>query len=141
MLTKTLGGALGGAIVIIFLLWNQNGNLREKLRHAEAAISHAGAVNDNNLTTIHDLTDQLNACVTQREVDRTANEAVVSGLKSDIETLERQSVDTRIEREEQFREPSCKELGDIDINAVCPDLASGLRESANSLDRGGNSGS
>jgi len=138
LINKTLLGGAGAVaavmVITVIALWNQNGNLRERIGKAEAAVTEAKQTNDSNLTAIADLSDDLDACVTQREVEETANEAVVSGLKSDILKLEQDRVEVRIQREEVFREPSCEELGNLDINAICPALASGLRESARSLD-------
>ena len=140
MLSKVLGGSLAAAIIIIGILWNQNGNLHEEIGKAEAAVAEAKQTNDNNLTTITDLGDRLDQCVTDREVDEAANIATVSSLNADILRLTEEAGEVRIEREEIFREPSCEELGNLDINAICPALASGLRDSARSLDRSGDPG-
>lgn len=133
MLSKVLGGVTLAMCVVVGFLWNQNGNLREEMGKAEAAVAQAAQTNTNNLTTITDLSDRLDQCVRDREVDVAAGVAVVSALKADILTLEERGIEVRIEREEIFREPSCEELGSLDINAVCPALATGLRDSANSL--------
>lgn len=133
--------ATGIMAVICLLLWRQNSNLHEDLGQAKAAVTQAAQTNSNNLVTITDLGGRLDKCVTDRQVDEAANVAVVSALKADILGLEQAGIEIRIEREEIFREPSCEELGELDINAVCPALATGLRDSANSLNRGGNTGS
>jgi len=140
MLSKALGGGLALAVIVIVVLWNQNGSLHEEMGKAEAAVTQAAQTNDNNLTTITDLNDRLDTCVMDREVDLTENEAVVSDLHADILRLEETGFEVRIEREEIFREPSCDELGNLDINAICPALATGLRDSANSLDGSGDPG-
>lgn len=136
MLSKALGGSLVVCMIIIGLLWNQNSSLHEDIGIAKAAVSQAKQTNSNNLTTITDLGDRLNECVVERQVDEAANVAVVSALKADILGLEEKGIEIRIEREEIFRDPSCDELGKIDINAACPALASGLRDSADSLNEG-----
>jgi len=133
MLSKALGGGIAVCVIIIGLLWNQNGKLHETVGLAEAAVLQAKQTNTNNLTTIADLGDRLEKCVRDREVDITAGEAVVSALKADILGLENRDIEVRIQREEIFREPSCKELGELDINAICPRLASSMRERANSI--------
>ena len=133
MLSKILGGSLAACLIIIGLLWHQNGNLHEEMGKAKAAVTQAKQTNDNNLTSITDLGDRLDTCVRDREVDVAAGVAVVSALKADILGLEERGVEIRIEREEIFREPSCDELGSLDITAICPALATGLRDSANSL--------
>ncbi len=140
MLSKVLGGALAVAGIAIWFLWIQNGNLQEEMGKAKAAVTQAKQTNSNNLTTITDLGDRLDACVVEREVDEAANVATVSALNADILRLEEEGFEVRIETEEIFREPSCEELGNLDINAVCPALATGLRLSADSLDGGGDPG-
>jgi len=136
MLSKVLGGGLAACVVIIGLLWHQNGNLHEDIGTAQAAVNQAVQTNSNNLTTITDLGDRLTQCVTDRQVDEAANIAVVSELKADILDLSQTGMETRIEREEIFREPSCEELGNLDIHAVCPGLASSMRRRAISIDGG-----
>ncbi len=133
MLSKVLGGAIAVCLLAMWFLWNQNGNLQEGMGKAKAAVTQAAQTNTNNLTTIADLGDRLDTCVRDREVDVAAGEAVRSALKADILDLEERGVEIRIEREEIFREPSCEELGNLDINAICPALARGMRVSADSL--------
>lgn len=140
MLSKGLMISTGLLAVLAWFLWTQNGSLREDLGQAKAAVAQAAQTNTNNLTTITDLGDRLDACVTEREVDEAANVATVSALNADILRLEEQGFETRIVTEEIFREPSCEELGNLDITAACPALAARLRLSADSLDGGGDPG-
>ncbi len=140
MLSKGLMVGCGILVVIAALLWRENSALHDKLGQAKAAVAQAAQTNTNNLTTITDLNDRLDACVTEREVDETANAATVSALNADILRLEDQGFEVRIVTEEIFREPSCEELGNLDITAACPALAARLRLSANSLDGGGDPG-
>lgn len=140
-MSKGLMIAAGIMAVIALLLWRENSSLHDKLGQAKAAVTQAAQTNSNNLVTITDLGDRLDKCVADRLVDEAANVAVVSALKADILGLEQAGIAVRIEREEIFREPSCEELGELDINAVCPALATGLRDSANSLNRSGDTGS
>ena len=133
MLSKVLGGVTLALGMLVWFLWTQNGNLQEEMGKAKAAVTQAKQTNTNNLTSIADLGDRLDTCVRDREVDVAAGVAVVSALKADILTLEEHGVEIRIQREEIFREPSCDELGSLDITAICPALSTGLRDSANSL--------
>lgn len=133
MLSKGLMIATGLMAAALWFLWTQNGNLQEEMGKAKAAVTQAKQTNTNNLTSIADLGDRLDTCVRDREVDVAAGVAVVSALKADILGLEERGVEIRIEREEIFREPSCEELGNLDITAICPALSTGLRDSANSL--------
>jgi hypothetical protein len=133
MLSKGLMISTGLLAVLAWFLWTQNGNLREEMGKAEAAVVQAKQTNDNNLTSITELGDRLDTCVREREVDVAAGVAVVSKLKADILDLEGRSLEVRIEREEIFREPSCEELGELDITAICPALSTSLRERADSL--------
>jgi len=140
-MSKGLMIAAGIMAVIALLLWRENSSLHDKLGQAKAAVTQAKQTNDNNLVAITDLGDRLDKCVADRLVDEAANVAVVSELKADILELEEEGIGIRIEREEIFREPSCEELGNLDINAICPALATGLRDSADSLNRSGDPGS
>jgi len=141
MLSKPLMIATGILVVICLLLWRQNSNLNEEVGKAKAAVAQAAQTNSNNLITITDLGDRLDKCVADRLVDEAANVAVVSELKADILELEEQGFEIRIETEEIFRDPSCEELGNIDVTAVCPALAASMRDSADSLNRSGDPGS
>jgi hypothetical protein len=132
-MSKGLMIGIGIMAVITLLLWRENSSLHDKLGQARAAVTQAKQTNTNNLTTITDLGDRLDTCVRDREVDVAAGEAVQSALKADILDLEERGVEIRIEREEIFREPSCEELGNLDINAICPALARGMRVSADSI--------
>ncbi len=136
-MSKPLMIATGILVVICLLLWRQNSSLHEDLGQAKAAVTQAAQTNSNNLVTITDLGDRLDSCVTERQVDEAANVAVVSSLNADILRLEEQGFEIRIETEEIFRDPSCEELGNIDVTAVCPALAASMRDSADSLDRSG----
>ncbi len=141
MLNKPLMIATGILVVICLLLWRQNSNLNEEVGKAKAAVEQAAATNSNNLTTIDDLEERLNTCVTERQVDEAESEALVSSLNAEILDLQEEGFGIRIETEEIFREPSCEELGNLDINAICPDLARSMRDSANSINGSGDPGS
>lgn len=141
MLSKVLGGAIAVCLLVIWFLWNQNGNLQEDIGKAKAAVEQAAKTNSNNLTTIDDLEERLNTCVTERQVDEAQSEALVSSLNAEILDLQEEGFGVRIETEEIFRDPSCEELGNLDINAICPDLARSMRDSANSIDGSRNPGS
>ncbi len=141
MLSKPLMVATGIMVVICLLLWRQNSSLNEDLGQAKAAVTQAAQTNDNNLVTITDLGDRLDKCVADRLVDEAANVAVVSSLNADILRLEEEGFEVRIETEEIFRDPSCEELGNIDVAAACPALAASMRDSADSLNRSGDPGS
>lgn len=140
-MSKGLMIGIGIMAVITLLLWRENSSLHDKLGQARAAVTQAAQTNSNNLVTITDLGDRLDSCVTERQVDEAANIAVVSSLNADILRLEEQGFEIRIETEEIFRDPSCEELGNIDVTAVCPALAASMRDSADSLNRSGDPGS
>jgi hypothetical protein len=140
MLSKPMMIATGILVVICLLLWRQNSKLNEEVGKAKAAVEQAAQTNSNNLTTIDDLEERLTACVTERQVDEAASEALVSSLNAEILDLQEEGFGVRIETEEIFREPSCEELGNLDIAAVCPALATSMRDSANSINGSGNPG-
>lgn len=135
MLSKILGGVSVALLVALFFVFRANGNLREDLGAAALSIEQAAMANASNLAAIESLQAGLNVCVEGRRVDEQQNQVVVGQLQRDLEELEAQGERVRIVREQIFRDPSCAELGSIDIQSACPALADSLLSSARSLSR------
>lgn len=135
MISKVLGGVTLAMAVGMFFMFNANASLNERLGAAELSIAQAESTNAINLTAIDTLQAGLNVCVDQRAVDETANAVVVAQLESDLELSQERADRVRIVREEIFRDPSCAELGSLDIGAACPALLTSLLNSSDSLNR------
>lgn len=122
-------GVVAGAA--IWLLRNENNSLRDAIAVQKATIASYEAAQSNNLLRIRELTILNNTCVDERRVDEQQNASTVARLQADLEALRTRP--PKIVREEIYRDPSCAELGRLDIAAACPALADGLRERARSL--------
>lgn len=133
MLTKVLGGGLAVCMIIIGLLWHQNGSLREDLGANKQALDQAAQTNKDNVELFDEVNADLTACVDQNAVDKTANEVTVANLEARYARLEIRKDRIQIKREEIFRDPQCAELRDLDINAICPDWSGELRIRAATL--------
>lgn len=139
MVSKILSGkvmaGVGVALVIaLAFMWRANANLNEELGEARQSIRQAEQTNRENQAAIEELRTNLNTCVEQRRVDQQANEETIAQLESDLEALSLQEEEVRVVREEIFREPSCNELGELDIADSCPALSRELWGLADRLD-------
>lgn len=132
-MSKVLGGAALLMAIALAFTWRQNMKLSEALGAAELSIQQAEVTNEENLSTIMSLQVNLSTCVDQRRVDEQQNQTTIIELRRDIEELEGREQEVRIVREEIFRDPSCAELGAIDIGAACPALGVSLFDRANDL--------
>lgn len=131
--TKIMGGVsvfLGLSVVFLF---RANASLNEEVGAARVSIAQAEAANQSNVLAIDALRAGLGACVSDRAVDEEQNRIVVEQLERDMDALRERSEEVRVVREEIFREPSCRELGDIDIGSACPALRDRMFERADGL--------
>lgn len=133
MISKILGGVTIAMGIGMFFMFQANASLNEAIGEARITIDLAEATNSENLDTIAALQENLTLCVTQRTVNEQANAIVVSQLQSDLAIAEERTARVEIIREEIFRDPSCAELGALDIGATCPALVSSLLERADDL--------
>ena len=133
MFNKALIGAVLVMGIVVVMMWRSNLAMARELGQARQSIDQAEITNGENLMTISDLRTNLVQCMNEKAIDEMANKETVRELEESIKDLEEAEPQTRIIREEIFREPSCEELGAIDIAGVCPALASSLRERADRL--------
>lgn len=133
MLAKILGGVTLAMGIAVFFLFRANASLSEEVGAARLSIEQAAVTNTTNVTTITNLTQQINQCVDERAIDEQANQETLTALRVELAEMEAQEPLVEIIREEIFREPSCAELGALDIGAVCPALAVSLRERSDSI--------
>lgn len=121
-------GVISGVVlgVAVAFLWRANAQLHEELGSKEQALAQAVATNKTNVATIDDITAKNNQCVESHRVSVEEGERVASALRADLERIRTQK--PVIVREEVYRDPSCAQLGSIDIDAACPALAFGVRQ-------------
>ena len=134
MISKVLGGLTVAMGIAVFFLFRANASLNEEIGAARVSIQQAELTNQSNLATLDDIINRNNLCVAGRAADLENTATTVAQLESDFAALEAREEQVRIVREESFREPSCAELGEISITAVCPALASSLFNRADSID-------
>jgi hypothetical protein len=128
-----IAGMIGVALMVgtIAGLWRVNGKLHEEIGKYRSEIVQATSVNRENVAEIDAITKQNNQCVESIRVDKERNVKTVSDLYVELEQLRARK--PAIVREEIYRDPSCAQLGSIDIAAVCPALADGVRKRAGAL--------
>jgi hypothetical protein len=127
-----LAGGIVGVVMAaaLFMMWRANGKLHEEVGSLELSLAQAVATNRSNVVVIDDLVIRNNQCVEDRRVDEERSRSTVMALNQDLERLRARPT---IVREEVYRDPSCAQLGAIDIAAACPVLASSVRERARGL--------
>lgn len=133
MLSKVLGGATVILVIIIGLLWHQNGKLHTELGANKQALDQAAQTNKDNVADFDRVNLELTDCVDQVAVDKVANEVTVANLEARYARLEIRKDRIQIKREEIFRDPKCAELRALDMAAICPNWAGELRERATTL--------
>jgi len=133
MISKILGGGLVAVGVIAALLGWRLLAAHEELGTFQQAIDQATLANQQNQTTIVNITTRLNACVAEREIDEQQNEIALANLQTRTVELEARAREAVVIREEIFRDATCEQLGNLDIGALCPAWATELRQRSSSL--------
>lgn len=103
---------------------------QEALGESRQALDQAVLANDVNQDTIAQVTSTLETCIAGREVDEQQNAIVVAELQAAAAELTTRANQVRVVREEVFRDPTCNELGSLDIDLLCPAWSDELRERA-----------
>ncbi len=140
MLSKILGGMTIVMGLIVWFLFNQNGNLQEDLGANKQALDQAAQTNKDNVADYDRANAKLTTCVDQMAVDKASNEVTIANLEARYARLEIRKDRIQIKREEIFRDPKCSELRDLDMDAICPDWASELRQRAATIGGSGDTG-
>ncbi len=125
--------ALGGLAVLGLLtavLGWQLLSAREALGESRQALDQAVLANDVNQETINQVTMTLDTCIADRAIDEQQNAIVVAELQAAAVELTTRANQVRVVREEVFRDPTCNELGSLDIDLLCPAWSDELRERA-----------
>ena len=105
-------------------------SLSTELGIADAAIAQCAETNTTNVANILELETNNAACIAGREADeKTMNEAVVAwGIEKEL--LNERADNVQTQTVEVFRDPTCAEFAKVDVAAVCPAMADGLRQRA-----------
>lgn len=122
------------SVALIAVLWYRNQALSAEVSAAEQTLAAAVSVNESMRRLVGEMNDRIDQCVMDREVDLNQNAAVIAGLEQEMETLRERRPE--VIREEIYRDPSCAELGELDISGTCPALSERLLDIANRLDGG-----
>lgn len=133
MIAKVLGGGLAVAGLLAAVLGWRLLAAQEALGESRQALDQATLANQVNQETIDTVTMTLESCIADRAVDEQQNAIVVVELEARAIELEARSQRVRVVREEIFRDPTCEELGGLDIGLLCPAWAVSLRERATAL--------
>lgn len=133
MISKILGGGLAVVAIIAAILGWRLLAAHEELGTHQQALDQATLANQENQTTIIAIRAELNTCVRERAIDEQQNEIAVANLETRAAELEARAREVRVVREEIFRDPTCEQLGNLDIGALCPAWAAELRQRAASF--------
>lgn len=132
---------LSAVILALFIsnkrLASINETINDQLIEARTSLSVASEANSTNIITIAGLRESVDACLEGRRVDEAANAQLALELQDVRARHQRELARARANREEIYREPSCAELGDLDIAAACPAIAERVRDQAYRLDQNG----
>jgi len=101
----------------------------------ETAVAQCVKTNRANKTVVEFLKRQNKQCLADRQADETKLANAVAAWNAEKKLLQEQANDKAETIIEVYRDPDCAELAKINIAAVCPDLADGLRRRAESLNR------
>lgn len=132
ILVPMIGVAVMGAI--IWWLWSSNQNLNKQLGKLRSDLNVAISFNKTNDETINKLKAANADCTDKFTTANSENEIRLGLLQEEYDRLKEKKQRVRIERQEIYRDPSCEELGNLDITTVCPALSDSLRESARGID-------
>lgn len=106
----------------------------------EIAVEQCKVTNDNNKQAIETIKLINSQCLDERRTDETRHANAVAAWNAEKALLTEKAKESEIRNVEVYREPSCKELALIDINAVCPTFVERMRQRAESYNRVRNKG-
>jgi len=108
---------------------------RLELREAHASVARAKNVNDDNKHLIAGFVESNAACFAGRRAD--ADKFTVARAQWGMQriALNATALEVRTNEIEVYRDPTCSELARVDVSLACPDLARGLRERSDRLNK------
>ena len=98
----------------------------------EVAVEQCAETNARNTQAIETIKLVNEQCIADRDADETRHANAVAAWEAERALLTERAEDVRIRNVEVFRDPTCAELAKLDINAICPAYANGLRNRAES---------
>ncbi len=129
-----LGGLAVMGLLTAVLGW-QLLSAQEALGESRQALDQAVLANNVNQETITQVTMTLDSCIAGRAVDEQQNQVTIAALQVEAAELATRATEVRVVREEVFRDPTCNEVGSLDIDLLCPAWSDELRERATTLNR------
>ena len=108
---------------------------------AKVAVDQAKQVNTENLETIVDINERLTDAVEGRRADERRQVETAHKWEVEREQLNALANEIRTETVEVYRDPKCADLAKLDITNICPAYVSGMRQRADRINEGRNSGS
>ena len=128
-----------GILITVVLLFGFQSCSVEKLKKEnaayEVAVEQCAKTNKANKTVVEFLKLQNSQCLDARREDETRLANAAAAWEAEKAALIERGQEVEVRNVEVYREPSCAELAQLDISAVCPDLANGLRQRAESYNR------
>jgi hypothetical protein len=120
-----------GALAVLTVLFGFNSCALDKaktnLATARANLVTCVSVNERNKDAIDTVKLINEQCIADRQVDETKQANAVAAWVVERELLQVEASERHILEVEVYRNPSCAELAQTDINAICPELANSLR--------------
>lgn len=108
---------------------------------AQVAVAQAKTVNEANRDTIDQLTAISDAAVEGRRANEVAHKTAVDKWVVERELLQALSNEIETVTIEVYRDPKCADLAKMDITNICPAFVSGMRQRADRINEGRNTGS
>ncbi len=105
-------------------------SLKDENARYEVAVEQCTTTNEKNKGAIDFLKLQNSQCLDGRREDETQVANQVAAWNAEKALLIEKAENVKAESIEVYRTPSCAELAQLDITAVCPDFANGLRKRA-----------
>jgi len=133
-----------GVVVLLFTLFSLNqcelGTLRTENAAYEVAVEQCEKTNRQNKDVVEFLKLQNSQCLDGRRADETNLANQVAAWNAEKALLIEKAENVEVQNVEVYRDPSCAELAQMDINNVCPAFVDRLRERAESYNgiRNGN---
>lgn len=108
---------------------------------ARVAVDQAKSINEANRTTIDELVAISDAAVEGRRANEVAHKSAVDKWVVERELLQALSNEIETVTIEVYRDPKCADLAKMDITNICPAFVSGMRQRADRINEGRDTGS
>ena len=127
---------LGGGAAIIFVMglllknsYERTGELEVKLETQAAETQECADANETTMTTITELTAEIESMVEERRVDTERRERVLVEREQELLRANARAAELERERENEITEnEDCAALASLDVSQFCPATAEQLRK-------------